>query len=72
MNREANIGEIIVCVDPRWDTTLGESYMVIDKRIGLTFTYYSIIDDSGKLQENLYMSKNFLPIEEYKKAVAIK
>ena len=72
MNREANAGEIVVCVESRWDTTLGKSYMVVDKIEGLAYNYYSVIDDTGKLQEHLYMSDYFLPIEEYKKIVAIK
>ena len=62
----ANVGDIVVCVGAIYHITLGKKYRVLDTK-GSTgpWTYYTIIDDTGKMFSSLYTSENFILEDEY-------
>lgn len=58
-------GDIIVCVKPYYDITLHKQYRLLKMTKALTCNYYTILDDTGVINSNLYTSDHFISLTEF-------
>ena len=61
----AKPGDIVVCVKEVYDVTCNKKYKVLDVLDGVGCSYYTIVDDSGKMYSHVYQSNMFLSVDEF-------